>query len=122
MYFDVASEPPLLGVTAWKAFHAAANAVMVPAVHAPSFCWLSAIGDIESRLLQFRPTPLLSRRTEDVAKRGDRKSTRLNSSHTVMSYAVFCLKKKELSMRHTASIPAPPPYTSVKLATFTAYT
>src|SRR5260221_10090716 len=24
----------------------------------------------------------------------DRKSTRLNSSHTVMSYAVFCLKKK----------------------------
>ena len=25
---------------------------------------------------------------------GDRKSTRLNSSHTVTSYAVFCLKKK----------------------------
>src|SRR5438132_10510213 len=28
--------------------------------------------------------------------RGDRKSTRLNSSHTVISYAVFCLKKKKL--------------------------
>src|SRR5260221_8788226 len=28
--------------------------------------------------------------------RGDRKSTRLNSSHTVISYAVFCLKKKIL--------------------------
>src|SRR5438034_7959130 len=27
-------------------------------------------------------------------RRGDRKSTRLNSSHTVISYAVFCLKKK----------------------------
>src|SRR5438132_9099280 len=26
--------------------------------------------------------------------RADRKSTRLNSSHTVISYAVFCLKKK----------------------------
>src|SRR5438034_2522591 len=26
----------------------------------------------------------------------DRKSTRLNSSHTVISYAVFCLKKKKL--------------------------
>src|SRR5436190_13845988 len=26
----------------------------------------------------------------------DRKSTRLNSSHTVNSYAVFCLKKKKL--------------------------
>src|ERR1039457_4059544 len=28
---------------------------------------------------------------------GDRKSTRLNSSHLVISYAVFCLKKKELT-------------------------
>src|SRR3954467_4933253 len=26
--------------------------------------------------------------------RSDRKSTRLNSSHTIISYAVFCLKKK----------------------------
>src|SRR2546426_8228055 len=30
----------------------------------------------------------------------DRKSTRLNSSHLVISYAVFCLKKKK---QHTAS-------------------
>src|SRR5438132_10525975 len=29
----------------------------------------------------------------------DRKSTRLNSSHTVISYAVFCLKKKKLQHR-----------------------
>src|SRR5947207_6377148 len=29
----------------------------------------------------------------------DRKSTRLNSSHTVISYAVFCLKKKTKQMR-----------------------
>src|SRR5260221_6311441 len=28
----------------------------------------------------------------------DRKSTRLNSSHTVISYAVFCLKKKNYSV------------------------
>src|SRR5438034_3086053 len=28
-------------------------------------------------------------------QRPDRKSTRLNSSHTVISYAVFCLKKKK---------------------------
>src|SRR2546430_6437331 len=32
------------------------------------------------------------RRTEG---RGDRKSTRLNSSHSQISYAVFCLKKKK---------------------------
>ena len=31
------------------------------------------------------------------AGRLDRKSTRLNSSHTVISYAVFCLKKKKSS-------------------------
>src|SRR5256885_3279840 len=30
---------------------------------------------------------------------GDRKSTRLNSSHLVISYAVFCLKKKKLAYR-----------------------
>mgnify|MGYP000509377996 CR=1 FL=1 len=29
-----------------------------------------------------------------VVKTGDRKSTRLNSSHVAISYAVFCLKKK----------------------------
>src|SRR5260221_7632411 len=31
-------------------------------------------------------------------ERQDRKSTRLNSSHTVISYAVFCLKKKRFNM------------------------
>src|SRR5688572_31791655 len=30
-----------------------------------------------------------------VAKHKDRKSTRLNSSHSQISYAVFCLKKKK---------------------------
>src|SRR5256885_10208806 len=29
---------------------------------------------------------------------GDRKSTRLNSSHLVISYAVFCLKKKKRAL------------------------
>src|SRR5205807_4623981 len=32
--------------------------------------------------------------TVSRSERGDRKSTRLNSSHLVISYAVFCLKKK----------------------------
>src|SRR5215204_4442019 len=35
------------------------------------------------------------RERRDHARRRDRKSTRLNSSHTVISYAVFCLKKKK---------------------------
>src|SRR5258708_21856823 len=32
---------------------------------------------------------------QNVENRGDRKSTRLNSSHQIISYAVFCLKKKK---------------------------
>src|SRR5438094_4710877 len=34
---------------------------------------------------------------------GDRKSTRLNSSHRTISYAVFCLKKKKKNSYNTAS-------------------
>src|SRR5256885_14504996 len=40
-----------------------------------------------------RWTPGAKARTAPIAN-GDRKSTRLNSSHLVISYAVFCLKKK----------------------------
>src|SRR2546426_9308275 len=36
---------------------------------------------------------------------GDRKSTRLNSSHLVISYAVFCLKKKKSFDRYRSSPP-----------------
>src|SRR5215510_15594820 len=32
--------------------------------------------------------------------RADRKSTRLNSSHVAISYAVFCLKKKKQTCQH----------------------
>src|SRR5260221_10535989 len=35
-----------------------------------------------------------------IPENADRKSTRLNSSHTVISYAVFCLKKK----KHTSEL------------------
>src|SRR5256885_12686539 len=36
--------------------------------------------------------------------RQDRKSTRLNSSHLVISYAVFCLKKKHHTLRHNLTV------------------
>src|SRR5260221_2202495 len=43
-----------------------------------------------------RPGASAGRRLRCVAApSADRKSTRLNSSHTVISYAVFCLKKKK---------------------------
>src|SRR5262245_66203597 len=45
-----------------------------------------------------RPSPARAahrRRRRCAARAGDRKSTRLNSSHLGISYAVFCLKKKK---------------------------
>src|SRR2546429_5083038 len=36
-----------------------------------------------------------------AAGRADRKSTRLNSSHGHISYAVFCLKKKNIAYNHS---------------------
>src|SRR3972149_8840449 len=38
----------------------------------------------------------------DGGPAGDRKSTRLNSSHSQISYAVFCLKKTKKTHRHRA--------------------
>src|SRR5690348_17892272 len=47
------------------------------------------LAEIE-RLADLRMKPL-----QDLAREQDRKSTRLNSSHPSISYAVFCLKKKK---------------------------
>src|SRR2546427_8115198 len=42
-------------------------------------------------------------RSASVRREADRKSTRLNSSHSQISYAVFCLKKKKNHNRETQS-------------------
>src|SRR2546429_237649 len=41
---------------------------------------------------------------ETLIQREDRKSTRLNSSHGYISYAVFCLKKKKKKYNNTSTI------------------
>src|SRR5258708_11043774 len=53
--------------------------------------------DQDAPLLRKLPGTGAHRRCQETerAKR-DRKSTRLNSSHQIISYAVFCLKKKKL--------------------------
>src|SRR2546427_8182964 len=55
-----------------------------------------------------------------VPKR-DRKSTRLNSSHSQISYAVFCLKKKK-SHQTTASSPRPSAHACLSHAPQSTYT
>src|SRR5438132_3496108 len=52
-----------------------------------------AIGAMPKTLLK-TATPSGGHPAPVVGSHRDRKSTRLNSSHTVISYAVFCLKKK----------------------------
>src|SRR6267378_4997205 len=50
---------------------------------------------------QCRAVHLPARRT---GLRGDRKSTRLNSSHVEISYAVFCLKKKKITSNNSNTL------------------
>src|SRR2546429_2911479 len=46
-------------------------------------------------LVKLKASALNSSRARSVTGKLDRKSTRLNSSHGYISYAVFCLKKKK---------------------------
>src|SRR5690625_5473172 len=48
--------------------------------------WFVAVGDLADQLVHALDAGVVG---------GDRKSTRLNSSHVAISYAVFCLKKKK---------------------------
>src|SRR5207249_11903007 len=52
-----------------------------------------------------RWAPSWDRAATSWRRPGDRKSTRLNSSHVSISYAVFCLKKKKLCYTHYESVP-----------------
>src|SRR5258708_18886029 len=61
-----------------------------------------------------------------VLLEGDRKSTRLNSSHQIISYAVFCLKKKKktnwLMLEHNATSAKMRMYPASSLSTPTTST
>src|SRR5258705_8724160 len=57
-------------------------------------------------LQRFQRRNVAARQVDDmdvIADAGDRKSTRLNSSHLGISYAVFCLKKKKAHDLATSS-------------------
>src|SRR2546426_4779683 len=63
---------------------------------------VKVIGRVASKAGRWVTATIRSQQAANRANRvlakvrlGDRKSTRLNSSHLVISYAVFCLKKKK---------------------------
>src|SRR5438270_10050307 len=51
--------------------------------------------DLSAQAAEGSPARIRAGPREADARRPDRKSTRLNSSHSQISYAVFCLKKKK---------------------------
>src|SRR5258708_10626645 len=58
---------------------------------------ISALASVEGLRVASRTSVFsLKGKPQDVRATGDRKSTRLNSSHQIISYAVFCLKKKKI--------------------------
>src|SRR3712207_8054585 len=64
----------------------------------PVTCYLSRVDDVQATEI---PGDAARRPRGDVA---DRKSTRLNSSHANISYAVFCLKKKNTTYNTPISL------------------
>src|SRR3712207_7799222 len=86
-------------------FRSPANVAQLPLLHrrrGRSLC-----SEQEGLLLardERRPPARLGRgargRSSGRRRRADRKSTRLNSSHANISYAVFCLKKKKVITHH----------------------
>src|SRR5207244_12912125 len=84
----------------------------LPILHSHSDWTLLEDGDAQSKIRQGVTTEIIgesssagpfqgklkprtvSVKNESIEIRADRKSTRLNSSHQIISYAVFCLKKK----------------------------
>src|SRR5947207_15948885 len=66
----------------------------------PGVLWREAFG-VRSACRRFCPRfTYPPKKLQPRINAKDRKSTRLNSSHTVISYAVFCLKKKKQQHRH----------------------
>src|SRR5439155_19707971 len=57
--------------------------------------WVSSIGSTASAATSAAERNVAIEDTQSDAENRDRKSTRLNSSHVAISYAVFCLKKKQ---------------------------
>src|SRR5256885_5610024 len=81
-------------------------------------CHQSPLRDADQRVVRL----VIFRRSEErlVGRdQRDRKSTRLNSSHLVISYAVFCLKKKKKTIypHRTTSRPLPRKFIHVSRGT-----
>src|SRR2546430_5983805 len=93
-------------------FNSSAKLSLALAEGMPELCSVPHARPLQPPSLRLPSFPISQQITPDyyyccVSGRisGDRKSTRLNSSHSQISYAVFCLKKKKMnSGRHPSKI------------------
>src|SRR5256885_9700523 len=79
----------------------------LPIWRRPVGCRNARVGDeLAAAALQLRGDPRRRQPQPALGRPGgaDRKSTRLNSSHLVISYAVFCLKKKKKKRRNRTQV------------------
>src|SRR2546427_1351418 len=93
-----AARPDSAQVASW--FHALADETRVQIVEMLSHkercvCKLEQVLGVAQSRLSFHLKVLKNAGLLADRRDGDRKSTRLNSSHSQISYAVFCLKKKK---------------------------
>src|SRR5258708_31691633 len=69
------------------------NAIVLD-INLPDFSGLGVLDQLKRNPVT-RHIPVHVVSVADYSQEADRKSTRLNSSHQIISYAVFCLKKKK---------------------------
>src|SRR2546427_8984713 len=88
-----------IGQQEWRMYHLVGDVLRSPELAHHSRH--DVLSGIRAQLANEPRRPLVSVATEELAQIAhpaqdrDRKSTRLNSSHSQISYAVFCLKKKK---------------------------
>src|SRR5256885_7712433 len=77
-------------------FRSTLGAIKTALASRPEFrgCFVELTGGLSSKKRQARLAEFEASEKRLLLATEDRKSTRLNSSHLVISYAVFCLKKK----------------------------
>src|SRR5688572_32560943 len=80
--------------TLFRSFDAAAEHAAAEKERVERPARLAALGDDQPDQPVVAESIAHANRADLVPAAGDRKSTRLNSSHSQISYAVFCLKKK----------------------------
>src|SRR5436309_10847281 len=93
----MSSVPPEKRCTTFLRFATSETASATPDDHGPTIKRAPSPSTASSARRVDVPACTSTRRAEE-----DRKSTRLNSSHVKISYAVFCLKKKKMNQKYGA--------------------